>query len=107
MNIENEKINGDLKVAYELEFHGLVTGSVMVTDTGFLILHGTISGDLIIEEGGVVDMFGTVSGNLVNKGGTVQVSGIVSRQLIEESGITQILPGAIVGSHRHLSRGSK
>lgn len=97
MRVDNEKTIGDLIVTDELEFHGMVTGSIKVAGTGLLMLHGMCCGDLLVEPGSRVDVHGTVIGTLVNRGGAVRVFGVLGGLRDDGRAETSIDPAAVIG----------
>ncbi len=94
---ETGKVEGNLLVIDDRLLHGMVTGSVTVTVSGYLELHGMVCGDLILEPGGIVALHGMVVGNVYNRGGDLDVYGTIRGSLHDEGGATVVDPDAIVG----------
>ena len=96
MAVEHGKIEGDIKLDYELILHGMVTGNITVVDGGILLLHGMCSQNLFIEKGEMVYLHGTTVGNVHNHGGDLEVYGTINGYLITESGNMLIDPDAVI-----------
>ncbi len=71
------RIDGSIRLDRDVQFYGVVTGSLTVPRGRIFELHGTISHDLIVERGATVMVYGTVAGLLQNQGGDVRVFGSV------------------------------
>jgi cytoskeletal protein CcmA (bactofilin family) len=67
--------HGDLHLAHDVEFHGLVTGSVTVPSGMRLRLHGRIAGDLVVQKNAYAAVHGSVSGAVLNQGAEVTILG--------------------------------
>jgi len=93
---EHGKIDGDLRVREEFALHGMITGTVIVEQSGILHLHGTVCQDLILEQGSRVDLHGMVTGNVLNRGGRLRVFGTITGALRHAAGQTLLDPKAVV-----------
>ncbi len=66
---------GDISPTNDLEFHGLVHGSVTVAPGRQLFLRGRIAGDLIVGKDAMAAVHGTITGAVLNRGAHVYISG--------------------------------
>jgi hypothetical protein len=66
---------GDLQLAQDVEFHGLIDGNVMVPPGKRLRLHGRIAGDLVVGKDGYAAIHGSVAGAVRNLGAQVTILG--------------------------------
>ena len=98
MRSENRKIEGNFNLEYDLELHGMVTGTITVLPGITLYLHGVCEKNLIVEDDATVYVHGTVGGNLENHGGLVKVFGTVIGHIIDFSGSTIIDKNAIINN---------
>lgn len=71
------RIDGSIRLDRDVQFYGVITGSLTVPKGRTFELHGTVLHDLIVEPGAVVVVYGSVAGLLQNKGGDVRVFGVV------------------------------
>ena len=71
------RIDGSIRLDRDVQFYGLITGSLTVPKGRFFELHGTISHDLIVEPGATAVIYAGVGGLLRNQGGDVRVFGSV------------------------------
>src|SRR5476649_3003388 len=60
--------DGDLRLENDLDFCGLVTGTVTVPPGLRLRLYGQICGDLIVQKDGQASIYGSISGVVQNQG---------------------------------------
>ena len=67
MNIEHDKIEGDIEITSELKIHGMFTGNVTVKSGGYLVLHGMATKSLIVESGAVVEKENSLENTNSNK----------------------------------------
>jgi len=81
----HDRIEGDIVVENELLLHGMVTGNVIVKESGSLFLHGMVIGNLTVESGGNVELHGTVCHDVYNRGGYLKVFGVVDGILFDDS----------------------
>lgn len=77
MELQNNKIQGDLVVEGTLNFHGMVTGNATVSDGAVFNLYGMVCGNLILESNSKAIIRGMVSGDLINNGGQFELLGRV------------------------------
>ena len=77
MERANHQIDGPHTLTSDLEFHGLVTGSLTVPSGLEVRLHGFVTGDLIVEKGAIAFVAGKVDGAVMNQGGRVKIDGMV------------------------------
>lgn len=68
---------GDIRLVNDLDFYGLVSGTVTVPPRLRFRLHGKIAGDLVVQNNALVAIHGNVSGAILNYGGNVRVWGAV------------------------------
>lgn len=99
MNIEYEKIEGDVEIVSGLQLHGMITGDAVVKEGGIFVLYGMVCNNVIVEEGAIVKIYGMVCRDLINRGGELEVFGTIIGNLLEKSGVTQVSSNAIVGRH--------
>ncbi len=93
------KIDGSIRLDRDVQFYGLITGSLTVSKGRICELHGTISHDLIVEPGATAVVYGTVAGVLRNKGGDVRVFGSVGSVLdFDETKPTNLLSPGVTGT---------
>jgi len=71
------RIDGSIRLDRDVQFYGVITGSLTVPRGRTFELHGTVLHDLVVEAGAVVVVYGSVAGLLKNKGGDVRVFGVV------------------------------
>ncbi|MGG6892376.1 hypothetical protein [Rhizobium sp. BR 315] len=71
------RIDGSIRLDRDVQFYGVITGSLTVPRGRTFELHGTVLHDLIVETGAIVVVYGSVAGLLKNKGGNVRVFGVV------------------------------
>jgi cytoskeletal protein CcmA (bactofilin family) len=64
----DETMDGDLAVDEDLDFSGIVRGSITVNPGGSLHLTGRCEGNLLVKPGAHAVVSGTVGGNLANQG---------------------------------------
>lgn len=101
MKVEHGKIEGDLRLDYDLFLRGKVTGNITIVKGGNLVLLGMCEKNIIVEAGAEAYLHGTVVGNVLNQGGYLEVYGTTGGHVdTTEDGTTFIDPNAIV------SRGS-
>lgn len=97
MTVEHGKVEGDIRLDYELTLYGMVTGNITVVHGGALMLHGMCCENLTIEKGAHAYLHGTVGGNVLNRGGHLEVYGTVGGYVhTTEDGDTFIDPDAVV-----------
>lgn len=99
MERANHQIDGSHSLTTDLEFHGMVTGTLTVPTGREVRLHGLVTGDLIIEKGAKALVAGMVNGTVVNHGGDVRIDGMVGAvRDFDQSNPTVVTPNAkIVG----------
>ncbi len=85
MELQNNKIQGDLVVESNLNFHGMVTGNAIVSDGAIFNLYGMVCGNLILESNSKAIIRGTVSGNLIINGGQVELLGRVIGAVLDNT----------------------
>lgn len=81
---------GDLLLSHDVEFHGLVTGSVTVPPGKRLRLHGRIAGDLVVQANAYAAVYGSVTGAVLNQGAEVTILGRAGALHRESSTVTMI-----------------
>lgn len=69
---------GDIRLVNDLDFYGLVSGTVTVPPRKRFRLHGKIAGDLVVQKNALVAIHGMVAGAIRNHGGHVMVSGVAA-----------------------------
>jgi len=99
MRIENRKLEGDVKINDEVTLNGTVGGSIIVSDSGNLVLNGIVCQDLILEKGSIVELFGTVNGDVRNRGGEIRVKGTIMGSIYKEAGTIIIEPEGKIKGH--------
>ncbi len=99
--------HGDISVARDLEFHGLVHGSVTVEPGRQLYLHGRIAGDLIVEKDALAAVHGCIRGAVLNRGAHVLVVGSVGSVRDTGRGRTTVNHRAAVKRINALASGSR
>ena len=72
--------DGDLRLVNDLDFCGLVTGTVTVPPGMRLRLYGKISGDLIVQTDGKASIYGSIAGAVQNHG-AIRILGRAGRLL--------------------------
>lgn len=75
------RIDGSVRLDRDVEFHGVIIGSVTIARGRTFELYGTICHDLVVEAGAIVTIHGSVAGTLKNHGGNVHVFGEVGSVL--------------------------
>jgi hypothetical protein len=70
---------GNISVTDDLEFFGLVHGSVTVVSGRQLRLHGRTSGNLIVKQDALAAVHGSIMGAVLNRGAKVSVSGMAGK----------------------------
>ncbi len=97
MDWRNDKVEGPFRVDADLEFAGMVVGTLIVASKISLRLTGTAD-DLVVESGARAIVHGTVNGTILNEGGYVEVHGKVGS--IDPAANIRIFPGAMIGEVR-------
>jgi cytoskeletal protein CcmA (bactofilin family) len=87
---------GDFTLTGDLEISGLVSGTVTVPAGHYLLLGGMITGDLIVKNSGRATVHGTVVGTVLNEGAIVEVFGMVGRVMDVGPDATRIDAAAMV-----------
>jgi hypothetical protein len=96
----NDEVEGTLQVDNDLEFAGLVTGTIRVTAGATLVLEG-MAGDLIVGPGATAIVLGTVTGAATNHGGHLEIHGTIgSTSDTAPAAVTRIMPQSTVNGVR-------
>ena len=101
MVAKDKKIEGSLVLNYDLTFHGMIAGDVIIIRRGILRLYGLCCKNLTLEQGSKAFLYGTVDGNVLNRAGYLEVYGKINGNLHTEAGaVTHIDSQAVVQGTR-------